>query len=823
MEPPPRLRPTFGRVDSAQYRKQALLQSADAARAALRTPSPPPKVSPETQSLPLWASAHQLGVGSLPPPNIAQFVLRHPSAEIDFFPGWEDPTIPPFPIAYPANPFPEDEETIGVELVEDVGLEPTPLASVQTPFGVLSRAPLPAAHRPPADRERASPPASPLLPALRPGRSSSSPGLFSSSQGLSTPRLGPIRSPYFPGPDDCNASSDNFDGCHEAKALRARLDNNFYVSCALSAVMTYAENELNVSFQRSSIQICYVEPAGAMGLDRSTIESLELLQNVRRTANKRVTLLNVLDSTLTPQGRRLLRASLLQPSTDAEIIKGRHDAVEAFMEHEGLFGEIVKQLKGLLRVDLEKLAIWLLNPTPKGREFLEHDVVISGGRHQILLPSHEDLFASESELDKILMLKQYLGRVQSIHATLELAECRSSPCELVRWTCSPESLDIIRAVIDDKIEKIVVYGKSPIDIRNNWIWAVRAEPKSVLERARTSFRYRLNELIGYVDALNEKLGNPAGLYLDNNQKHCLRFHWSDVEREVMRSSNAGKGKTANSSSSVTSPFIRLAGVEVVNGTRTKQYFHCQTVELLQRSAGVQLQADLITTQNDKAVTHFTKLARLLNLSSPSSVINVHLTGHSTQEGDIHKISLPHTLANGPVPNEDYGIDLARRFFPPRIFENAERVTQFLRKMDPNKNTGQMTREFKLNKLQLGLSEVLKQAHSSSMDNETLASFLRKLRIDYNQRLAEIERDVEAEGMIDNEPATKDVPKPVLKKPTPVELRQVRKREQTEEKRVMKSNKGRCEKRIRPQGHKKSAQEKKRKQREWDKYTGYVQK
>jgi hypothetical protein len=215
----------------------------------------------------------------------------------------------------------------------------------------------------------------------------------------------------------------------------------------------------------------------------------------------------------------------------------------------------------------------------------------------------------------------------------------------------------------------------------------------------------------------------------------------------------------------------------------------------------------------------------LNRSSPSSVINVHLTGQSTQEGNSHKISLPHTIASGPVPNEDYGIDLARRFLPPRLIENAEKVTAFLRKIDPTKHTGQVTREFKLNKLQLGLCEILDQAHSSSMDNQALASFLARLRIDYHQRLAEIERHVEVvDKVMENEPPAKDVPKPVLEKLSPEELKQVKEKGKRAEKRVMSNNnRRRREKQIRPRADKLWARHLKRKRRDWDKYNYQVNK
>jgi DNA mismatch repair protein MSH4 len=115
----------------------------------------------------------------------------------------------------------------------------------------------------------------------------------------------------------------------------------------------------------------------------------------------------------------------------------------------------------------------LLNPSTQTRQALQRDIVVSSGRHQLLLPSHEDLYASEAEMNKILMLKQYLASIHEIHSVLELAECQSNICDWVRQTCSPEMLDVMRAILDENIEQDAVFSRAPIDIRNNRIWAVK--------------------------------------------------------------------------------------------------------------------------------------------------------------------------------------------------------------------------------------------------------------------------------------------------------------------------------------------------------------
>ena len=123
--------------------------------------------------------------------------------------------------------------------------------------------------------------------------------------------------------------------------------------------MTYIREELNLAFGHHSMRITYTQPSESMALDRVTITSLELLENIRPTKFKGSTLFGILNSTRTPQGRRLLRSSLLQPSTDEKKITDRYDAVQELVANEELFIELGKCLRGLLHIDIERIAMWV--------------------------------------------------------------------------------------------------------------------------------------------------------------------------------------------------------------------------------------------------------------------------------------------------------------------------------------------------------------------------------------------------------------------------------------------------------------------------------
>ena len=74
-------------------------------------------------------------------------------------------------------------------------------------------------------------------------------------------------------------------------------------------------------------------------IDLSTIQSLELIQNLQNSRSKEC-LFGVMNETLTPMGSRLLRSSILQPSTQAEVLIQRYDAVEEISNQEDMFFQI---------------------------------------------------------------------------------------------------------------------------------------------------------------------------------------------------------------------------------------------------------------------------------------------------------------------------------------------------------------------------------------------------------------------------------------------------------------------------------------------------
>ncbi|WP_417368279.1 DNA mismatch repair protein MutS [Flavobacterium beibuense] len=85
-------------------------------------------------------------------------------------------------------------------------------------------------------------------------------------------------------------------------------------------------------------------------MDRFTIRNLELYNSTNPNA---VTLLDVIDRTLSPMGGRLLKRWLALPLKDANKIRARHEVVTYLTQNGGVLGEIQQQIKQIS--DLERL------------------------------------------------------------------------------------------------------------------------------------------------------------------------------------------------------------------------------------------------------------------------------------------------------------------------------------------------------------------------------------------------------------------------------------------------------------------------------------
>ena len=137
---------------------------------------------------------------------------------------------------------------------------------------------------------------------------------------------------------------------HLSDEQAAELSRQAPAARAASLVLEYAKKHQAAS----QIHTATLYAAGdRLVLDDAAVRNLELVRTL--DGERRGSVLHLLDETKTPMGARALRSRLLEPLTDIERIRRRHDAVELFFADARSRDQARAQLAEI--GDLERLAV----------------------------------------------------------------------------------------------------------------------------------------------------------------------------------------------------------------------------------------------------------------------------------------------------------------------------------------------------------------------------------------------------------------------------------------------------------------------------------
>jgi len=134
-------------------------------------------------------------------------------------------------------------------------------------------------------------------------------------------------------------------------------------ACAAGAILHYVR-----STQRGTLEhidrIGFYERQSCLVLDAVTVRNLELVEPLFSGTSDSVTLFRAIDRTVTPMGKRLLRAWMLRPSIDAAEINLRLDAVEAAAGDTIAREELRRSLDGIFDIErlLSRVTLEAANP-----------------------------------------------------------------------------------------------------------------------------------------------------------------------------------------------------------------------------------------------------------------------------------------------------------------------------------------------------------------------------------------------------------------------------------------------------------------------------
>lgn len=252
------------------------------------------------------------------------------------------------------------------------------------------------------------------------------------------------------------------------------LANRSAAATAAGAILHYVRTTQRGSLHHVD-RIGYYERQNCLVLDAVTVRNLELLEPLFSGTGDSVTLFRCLDCTVTPMGKRLLRAWMLRPSIDLGEINRRLDAVECMVDGLVAREELRRAMEGML--DLERLLSRVTLETANPRDLLA--LAISFAKLPTVRESLSRLTA-----ERLRTLHENCDELGDLHTRI-LATLEDEP---------PLTLSdggVIRAGVDATLDELRDLS------RNSKQYIAQIEQR---ERQRTgiaSLKVKFNSVFGY--------------------------------------------------------------------------------------------------------------------------------------------------------------------------------------------------------------------------------------------------------------------------------------------------------------------------------------
>ncbi|KAI9840818.1 MAG: MutS protein msh4 [Sclerophora amabilis] len=262
----------------------------------------------------------------------------------------------------------------------------------------------------------------------------------------------------------------------DVEAIRVSVGGNYFATCCFAAALKYIELGLSTTFVFHSLRISFQPSEGTMMIDLSTIQSLELIQNLQN-ARSSDCLFGLLNETLTPMGSRNLRSNILQPSTERHKLKERFDALEELTSKEEMFFATRQALKPFLDVDKVLAAL-------------------------IVIKTDESLFFSEQSINNVIKLKHFVNAVVPLYEAL--AGARSPLLQSIRNLCAPHKVEAVQELIQETINNDVTYQSQPLDLKNQRTYAVKAGVNGLLDVSRQTFKEATDDVYQLAEDLRRE-------------------------------------------------------------------------------------------------------------------------------------------------------------------------------------------------------------------------------------------------------------------------------------------------------------------------------
>ena len=257
-----------------------------------------------------------------------------------------------------------------------------------------------------------------------------------------------------------------------------------------------------------------IRKSDSMQLDASTIENLNLFRLERKGS-----LFEILDATITGMGKRRLRQWLLSPLTDREKIEERLDAVQTFYYDRHLLDELREYFENVF--DIERITTRLSTDKTTPRDLLSLRTSLAA------LPLIKELISTEASFerlnDRLELFPEELALLQ--RSIMDEPSAAVGDGKVIREGFDHE-LDSLRDLLEHSVEKMKAIeaaekkstGISSLKVKFNKVFGYFLEvPKSQTDKVPQNYT-RKQTLVNSERYITEELKEFEDKILSANDK-----------------------------------------------------------------------------------------------------------------------------------------------------------------------------------------------------------------------------------------------------------------------------------------------------------------
>ncbi|KAG7664878.1 MSH4 [[Candida] subhashii] len=266
-----------------------------------------------------------------------------------------------------------------------------------------------------------------------------------------------------------------------------------------------------------------------MLIDTFSIRDLELIDSI---SDKGTSLFSFLNHSVTKMGKRILRASILQPLTDVPSIKLRLETVQELISNEDILISIRTQLKKFH--DMEKIVGAFLE--------MDEDAIV---------------FNRDQRLNNLILFKGCLENCIEIVKSLDYA--KSNLLVEIKAIVSHEYIQTVLNTIKEYIYDTCQWAKNSLELTNQKANAIKSGVNGFLDVSRRVHETLLEE----TNQIVSKLCDEYGLEIDFRYESSRGFYLRIKEGKM--------------------PMQSLPTI-FINRIKKRKMTECTTIELMKQSS-----------------------------------------------------------------------------------------------------------------------------------------------------------------------------------------------------------------------------------------------